>query len=162
MANFNLAVEKTIKREGGSQYHCVNGDKGGATKYGISQRSYPLIDIENLSEFDAKRIYKKDYWNQIRGDDISSQKIAESLFDFAVNAGVKTSVRLAQIALDVDQADGIMGKMTIDIINNEKEDDFLRDFSLAKIARYAAICNKDKSQSKFLLGWINRTLEVML
>jgi hypothetical protein len=34
-------------------------------------------------------------------------------------------------------------------------------FAIAKVARYASICNNDRSQNKFLLGWINRTLEVM-
>ena len=44
-------------------------------------------------------------------------------------------------------------------MNAVDEDLFLAKFALEKVSRYAAICNKDKTQVKFLLGWINRTLE---
>ena len=32
-------------------------------------------------------------------------------------------------------------------------------YALAKVSRYAEICNRDRTQSNFLLGWINRTLK---
>jgi len=35
---------------------------------------------------------------------------------------------------------------------------FVASYALAKIRRYSDICNRDRSQSKFLLGWINRSL----
>ena len=41
---------------------------------------------------------------------------------------------------------------------NENEKDFLMHFTLVKIGYYASLCNKDRTQSKFLLGWINRAL----
>jgi hypothetical protein len=43
-------------------------------------------------------------------------------------------------------------------VNGVDEQEFLSEFTLAKVARYAAICNRDRSQAKFLLGWINRSL----
>ena len=36
---------------------------------------------------------------------------------------------------------------------------FALKYALAKVSRYAEICNRDRTQSKFLLGWINRTLK---
>ena len=158
MANFNDAVGKTLTREGGSKFTDVPDDKGGATKYGISQHSYPSIDIRNLTEQQARDIYKRDYWDRVRGDDINSQMVAENIFDTAVNMGVRTTSRLVQITLDISPADGVIGNESLAKINNQNEETFIAYFTLAKIARYAKICMDDRAQSKFLLGWINRAL----
>ena len=158
MADFNKAIVTTLAREGGSKFTDDTNDRGGATKYGISQRSYPNIDIRNLSERDARTIYKRDYWDRLRGDEITSQVIAEQLFDTCVNIGVKTGSRLAQSVLGIQPADGVIGSASLASINKADPMMFVASFTLAKIARYAYICNRDKSQSKYLLGWINRTL----
>ncbi|TPW17315.1 MAG: hypothetical protein FD130_702, partial [Halothiobacillaceae bacterium] len=118
-------------------------------------------DIKNLTEQQAREIYKRDYWDRLHCDEINSQVIAEQLFDTAVNMGVRTAARLGQLALRIDPADGIIGGQSLAIINALSESNqslFLANFTLAKIARYAYICNKDRSQSKYLLGWINRAL----
>jgi lysozyme family protein len=158
MANFELAIVKTLVREGGAQFHDVPGDTGGATKFGISQKAYPTLDIRNLTEQQARDIYRKDYWEPVRGDDITSQLVAENIFDTAVNMGVRTASKLAQLSADAAPADGVIGSKSLAAINKMDEQLFLAAYSLTKIARYASICNKDRSQSKFLLGWINRTL----
>lgn len=36
---------------------------------------------------------------------------------------------------------------------------FISNYALAKVARYVQIVTKNPTQRKFLLGWINRTLE---
>lgn len=157
MANFELAVTKTLLREGGSKITRTSQDRGGVTKYGISQAAYPAVAIEKLTEEDAKKIYKTDYWDKLYGDSITNQAIAEDLFDTAVNMGVKGAAKLAQLAMDTT-ADGIVGPKTLGVLNEVDPAIFLPRFMLAKIARYAHICNSDPTQSKFLLGWINRTL----
>ncbi|MCS7317306.1 MAG: N-acetylmuramidase [Candidatus Dojkabacteria bacterium] len=156
MANFNFAIEKTLKWEGG--YVNDPKDPGGETKYGISKASYPSLDIANLSLTQAKDIYKKNYWDKIQGDKINSQKIAESIFDFAVNAGVSTSVKLTQQILNVN-IDGVLGNQTLNALNSFNQELFLLKFTLAKIQRYIQICNNRPSSIKFLFGWIRRTLE---
>ena len=158
MANFNNAIVITLAREGGSRFTDVANDKGGATKYGISQTAYPTIDIRNLTEQQARDIYKRDYWDRIRGDDIHSQLIAENIFDTAVNMGTRTACRLVQITLNIQPVDGVIGSESLAVINQQDEKIFIAHFTLAKIARYAKICMNDKTQSKFLLGWINRAL----
>lgn len=158
VASFNDAVRKTIVKEGGSRYTEIAGDSGGATKYGISQKAYPELDIKNLTEDRAKEIYRRDYWNRVRGDEIESQAIAESIFDAAVNMGVRTASKICQAAIGIEPADGVIGAKSLELINKQEEKSFIALFTLAKISRYAAICNKDRSQSKFLLGWINRSL----
>lgn len=168
MADFDLAIVKTLAREGGSKYTETPGDTGGATKYGISQRAYPQLNIKTLTEADAKAIYKRDYWDKIQGDSITNQHIAESIFDFAVNSGVSTSIKIAQKSVNrvlpaAIEVDGAMGKRTLAAINHcgeftNSRELFLSVFALEKIQRYADICNKNREQSKFLLGWVNRTL----
>ena len=67
---------------------------------------------------------------------------------------------MAQLAIGLTSPDGVIGLNTVARLNadNIKPEDFIASFTLLKIARYAHICNKDKSQSKFLLGWILRSL----
>lgn len=158
MANFNDAIVKTLAKEGGAKFTDIAGDRGGATKYGISQAAYPNVDIRNLTEQQARDIYKRDYWDRVRGDDLTSQLIAENLFDTAVNMGVRTASRLAQSMLNISPADGIIGSASLGVINKQDEKDFIIHFTLVKIGYYANLCNKDRTQSKFLLGWVNRAL----
>jgi lysozyme family protein len=158
MADFSLAIKKTLEKEGGSKITNDPIDRGGLTKYGISQRAYPSLNIAQLTESQADGIYKKDYWDPVRGDDIKNQIVAENIFDSAVNMGVKTASRLAQSCLEIEPADGNIGEQSLVKINSVTPEYFLLCYTLAKVARYASICNKDRSQSKFLLGWINRAL----
>ncbi len=158
MADFNQAIGKTLAHEGGAKFTDDPNDRGGATKYGISQRAYPDVDIRNLTEQQARDIYKRDYWDRIRGDEITSQAVAENIFDTAVNMGVRTASRLAQVALEIEPADGIIGSQSLKVINQADEALFIANFTIAKIARYAYICNRNKSQKKYLLGWLNRAL----
>ncbi|MBI5177906.1 MAG: N-acetylmuramidase [Nitrospinae bacterium] len=158
MADFNSAILKTLANEGGARFTDNPSDKGGATKYGISQRAYPKEDIKNLTEQRAREIYKTDYWDRIRGDEIKSQVIAENMFDTCVNMGTVTGGKLAQLALGIQPADGVIGGQSLTAINSVNEELFIAHYTIAKIARYAYICNNNKDQKQFLLGWINRAL----
>ena len=168
MTDFNPAFEKMIRNEGGYRLHRVAGDRGGETYAGIARRYHPEWtgwryiddgDMENPKLSEAVRdFYLSNFWRRIRGDRIKSQAVAETLFDFAVNAGVRTASKLAQLVVDA-VPDGIIGPVTIERINAHDEERFILKFALAKIARYAEICNRDRSQTKFLLGWINRTIK---
>jgi lysozyme family protein len=85
VASFNLAFPYLMNFE---DSHPVSGrvttDWGGLTKYGISQKAYPGLSIPSLTIADAEAIYLKDYW---RFNDVSSQVIANKLFQIAVNLG---------------------------------------------------------------------------
>jgi len=167
MADFEIAFNRTMKSEGGYVLHTVPGDRGGMTYAGISRKYNPDWDgwacidsgeYESPELMDSVRSFYYDwYWRRIGGSDIDSQPIANVLFDFSVNSGVRTAVRLAQQVLGVP-ADGVIGSQTIGAINSVDSDGFVSHYALAKVARYAAIVNRDRSQNKFLLGWVNRTL----
>ncbi len=156
MANFDEAIEITLKHEGG--YVNDPSDNGGETNFGISSRAYPNIDIKNLTEDEAKTIYKQDYWDKLKADEIESQNVASALFDTAVNMGVRTASKMIQSCLDT-QTDGYIGANSLKAINATNEELLLLRFKLAKIARYAYITEKRPANKKYLLGWINRTLK---
>lgn len=167
MADFKLSYEKMIRNEGGYQLHKVAGDNGGLTYAGISEKFHPqwqgwTLLKRNPQDPDLTQLvadfYRKNYWQPLHGDSITSQPIAESLFDFGVNAGLRTAVKLAQVVVNTTP-DGINGPNTIDKLNSCDEALFISNYALAKIARYANIVTNNASQNKFLLGWINRTLE---
>ena len=77
---------RLMKYEGG--YVNDPDDPGGETKFGISKRAYPQLDIKNLTEADAMEIFYRDYYLPLNIPDIDDEKTAWQLFDFGVNAGV--------------------------------------------------------------------------
>lgn len=162
MADFDEAIRTTLAHEGGGRHTNDPHDRGGETKYGISRRAYPNLDIANLSEQQARDIYRRDYWERVGGDRIHSQAVASLLLDAAVNMGVRTASRLAQVALAVTPADGIIGTATLTAINARCQGDgeglFVARYTILRIARHADICNRDRGQARFLLGWVNRAL----
>jgi lysozyme family protein len=168
MADFLPAFEKMIIAEGGYRLHDVALDRGGRTFAGIASRyhpDWPGWEYVNRGQFDDPKLtqlvrdfYHENFWAPIHGDELLEQRTAESLFDFAVNAGVRSAVKLAQGVAGARQ-DGIFGSKTLLAVNALREDEFLLKFSMAKVAKYAEICNRDRTQCKFLLGWINRTLD---
>lgn len=130
----------------------VKNDNGGLTKFGISQRSYPDLDIKNLSLDSAINIYKRDYWDKIKGDKIKRFTIAFAIFDKAVNSGVETSVIQAQRVLSV-KVDGKVGPDTLNALNSVLERDFLSRFLTVSIDAYAKIIANNPTQEKFKDGW---------
>ena len=166
MANFLTAFEKTIADEGGYKLTNIPGDRGGMTYAGIARKPNPqwagweLIDQQDFGSATelVRSFYKSNFWDRIRGDEIANQAIAETIFNFSVNTGVGVASKLAQLIVGVTP-DGAIGAKTVERLNICTAEKFLPAYALAKISRYAQICNKDRAQSKFLLGWINRTLQ---
>lgn len=169
MADFAKAFDNMIKNEGGFTLHTTPGDRGGMTYAGITHKYHPnwegwrvlerSPDSPELTNM-VRGFYKAHYWNKINGDNINDQSVAESIFGSAVNFGVKTASKLVQLIIGA-APDGIIGSVSTKKINEAQIDLFHAQFGIAKIARYVAIVNKDRSQSKFLLGWINRALREM-
>ena len=90
-------------------------DSGGITKYGISKKAYPNLDIPSLTLWQAQDIYRRDYWERCKCDYIPDA-LSVAVFDFAVNSGIKTAIKKLQIALGVT-ADGIIGNQTVGVCN---------------------------------------------
>lgn len=158
ITNFDYSMRNLLVDEGG--YVNDPNDAGGETKYGISKRAYPNEDIKNLTEARAKEIYRKDYWNKFGGDAIISPEKASAIFSTCVNFGVYGGIKIVQKAIDDITCDGIVGSHTIRRVNDMDPDKFLALLSLSMLSKYASICRKNRSQIKFLLGWVNRALRI--
>ena len=164
MADFLPAFEVMIKNEGGYVLHDVPGDRGGMTYAGIARNmnpqwpGWPLIDAkQDVPAQMVRDFYKANFWDNIRGDELQHQAIAQTIFDFHVNTGRPARV-LAQLVVGATP-DGSFGPRTVAALNAYDPEKFVMAYALAKIARYRDIVTRDRTQIKFLLGWINRTLK---
>jgi lysozyme family protein len=111
---FDQAFQKLIGHEGGFVDH--PSDPGGATKYGISKRSYPGEDIPGLTLDRAKTIYRRDFWGPA-GCETVPVAVRFDLFDMAVNSGVRAAVRMLQRAVS-EQDDGVLGPRTLQSVQS--------------------------------------------
>jgi lysozyme family protein len=107
--NFDRAFEVVVGHEGG--YVNDPRDPGGETKFGISKRAYPEIDISAITLEEAKAIYLRDYWQRMRCDEMP-EVIRYPLFDAAVNSGVGKAAKWLQTVLNVTP-DGVIGAVTV-------------------------------------------------
>jgi lysozyme family protein len=174
MADFKQALQLVLENEGG--YVKDPNDPGGETYKGVARNmnsnwaGWTLIDLQkrqpnfpaNLANnadlnSEIEQFYKVNYWDTVKGDDISDQRVANSIFDFGVNAGVGTSTILAQKVTDSDE-DGVMSTNSLAAINAMNAEQFLAYFTLAKIARYIKIIKSRPSSQKYFYGWIRRAL----
>jgi lysozyme family protein len=120
--NFNKALELVLKHEGGYVDHPQ--DPGGATNYGITKKVYETYlgrsctkqEIKDMPLDAVAEIYKRKYWDKIRGDDLPNG-LDWCIFDFAVNAGVSRAARTLQGFL-ATAIDGIIGSGTLEAIDN--------------------------------------------
>ena len=109
----NTVLDMIIKHEGGYVNHPE--DPGGETKYGISKRAYPDVEIDKLSESDAKAIYKEDYWNRIKGDDLPIS-VACVVMDYGVNSGISRESKALQGVCGITNGDGVIGPHTLSAV----------------------------------------------
>lgn len=86
-------------------------DSGGKTKYGISQRAYPNLNIALLTLDQAVQIYYRDYWLKVKGDSLPVP-LDLYMLDAAVNQGPTAAIEMAQVCAKV-AADGILGYNTL-------------------------------------------------
>lgn len=129
-------------------------DPGGATKFGIDQRSHPTVNIAELTREDAKNIYLQEF-----GASFAS-KLPPSFcwlaFDATVNCGESRSVRFFQRALYVTE-DGKWGVKSLSAFERLKNDNALSGRVLTARNDYHHSIAKGRL-AKFLRGWLNRTL----
>jgi lysozyme family protein len=150
MKQFNDYLKVILKHEGG--YVNNSSDPGGETNYGISKRSYPGLDIKNITTEDASNIYYNDYWVKLNIDKISNEDLKLHIFDMSVNAGIKVAVKLLQSIVKTTQ-DGIVGSITLSKVNNE---DLVDKYKESRINYYNNLVDKNPKLSIFLKGWISR------
>jgi lysozyme family protein len=118
--NFRKAMKPLLAHEGGFSNH--PRDRGGATMKGVIQRVYDGYrrgrslepqSVQLISDAELMDIYKRDYWDKVRGDDLPAG-VDYCVFDGAVNSGPGQAAKWLQRALRMPQIDGNVGDATID------------------------------------------------
>ena len=169
MADFLPAFEQMIQDEGGYTLHTIPGDRGGQTYAGIARNFNPYWEgwefVDRRETPPTPMVhnwYHANYWIPIAGDHLTHQAVASSIFNFAVNSSAPgrptVAVKLAQLVAGATP-DGSLGPRSVAALNAMDPEKFVMAYALAKIARYRDIVTRDRTQIKFLLGWINRTLK---
>lgn len=115
----------------GREYENDKDDPGGATRYGIDQRSHPNVDIKNLTEDKATEIYWSEWLRD--GCDHLPSPLDWLYFDAAVNCGIGR----AQSFLNDSGRDP------------KKYQDARRGF-------YNRLAEQKPTLKKFLKGWLAR------
>jgi len=126
---FRKALTFTLKWEGG--YVNDPDDPGGETKWGISKRAYPNLDIKNLTDDVAANIYYTDYWIKA-GCGNMPWPYSGAVFDTAVNCGVGRTVGWVKDSSDVSA-----------FIERRKQ-------------HYIQLVNKNDRMFKYFKGWMKR------
>lgn len=148
MDNFDICIAPVLRSEGGISNHPL--DKGALTRFGISQRSYPKLDIAALTVEQAKALYRRDYWDANKCDQYPLP-VAFEFFDCAVNCGASTATRILQRALNVAD-DGIIGPVTLAKLKAADAQKVAKCMLAYRIKFYTKLSN----WPTFGAGWVNR------
>jgi len=126
MSKFDEIIEMVLEHEGGYVNH--SSDPGGETIYGISKRAYPDLDIKNLTVAEAKEIYRNDYWNRIKGEELPVG-VACVVLDYSVNSGTSRASKALQSVCGIANGDGIIGPASLNsvwtTVKNTSEQDVI-------------------------------------
>lgn len=156
------ALRQTLNYEGGYVHHPA--DAGGATNYGITQRTYDayrktvgreIRSVESIDDNEVSAIYHDNYW-QPCGCDSLPAPLAAVVFDMAVHSGPWNAKLTLQRALGV-RADGVIGEVTIR--SAKATHGAVLRFLKGRAGVLAEIIQTKPSQSVFLHGWMSRILD---
>lgn len=154
--DFNRAIAFTLGAEGGLADHA--SDRGGRTRFGISSRSHPDVDVDSLTLDQARELYRDRYWRSIRGDDLP-WPLALVVFDHAVHASPPSAVRALQLRAGA-VVDGIIGPKTLAAVGRRPVAALSRELLHARATALTAQIRSDPSQLDFLGGWWSRLIDL--
>lgn len=181
MKNIETELDILIDKEGG--YSNDPTDAGGKTNFGITEfvaRAFGYMgDMKDLPKSIAKEIYKLRYWSQPKFDQVylMNPDIAFELFDTGVNTGQSTASKFLQRSLNTLNldgtlfpdmiVDGVIGQMTLralqiflDKRGKEGSITLLKMLNSLQTVRYMEISEANKSQEKYVYGWVTNRVEI--
>jgi lysozyme family protein len=171
MASFDAFFPTLLKHEGGFVNDPV--DPGGATNKGVTMGTFKecaqkylgiaptLENLKGLTDAQAGKIYKALYWDQVRGDEIALQELANIVFDFQVNAGDNASRLLQRVINDLGpnpplKVDGEIGAVTMGALKAIDSKVVYRLYKQGRIEYYRDLVERRPPLGKFLNGWLKR------
>lgn len=147
-----------LKWEGG---YGTDGMDGGCTNKGVTLNTYRAFygknktcnDLKKITDEQWFEIFRKGFYDRVKGDEIVNDSICLLVVDWAYNSGVKTAIRQVQKAFKL-KADGIIGPKTLGALNDGEPNDV---FELLWLQRYVYYCSIGVGKkAKYLKGWLNR------
>lgn len=158
---YSQCIPLVLKHEGGYVNHPA--DPGGATNKGVTQKTYdgwrdkqglPRQSVRNIADDEVQAIYRRDYWDAIKGDDLPSG-VDYAVFDFAVNSGINRASRYLQDVVRV-AADGRIGPATLAAVRAMDARDVVNRLCDARMAFLRGL----NTFPTFGKGWTARVDEV--
>lgn len=170
-------ITALIAREGGSKFTDNPNDRGGKTRWGVTEqvaRAYGYTgDMRELSRELAHDIYLERYWTGPHFDLVAARsgRLAEELLDTGVNMGPQVAARFLQRALNVLNrgataypdviVDGQIGRMTLFALDKFLEARggpglvvLLRMLNGQQAVRYIEIAESRPQNEEFEFGWL--------
>ena len=153
--NFDECLKMLLHHEGGYVNHPK--DPGGETNLGVTKRVYEkwggTKDMKDLTVEDVAPIYKKEYWDKCRCDDLESG-VDWAVFDWAVNSGTGRAAKAIQKICGAAQ-DGAIGPKTLALINKQNTEYVVEEFGKIRQDFYESL----KTFDTFGKGWTRRNKE---
>lgn len=168
MADHRLAFQKTVRWEGGFQNMAADtanycdgkliGTNHGVSAIGYKQafgRCPTVAEMKALTIQQAADVFKVQYWDAVKGDQIKNQSIAELVADWAWGSGPTTAIRLVQRTLGLT-ADGVIGSQTLAALNGRNSAAIFAKLHAAREQHFRSIAAASPAKAQFLKGWLNR------
>ncbi|GAB6138000.1 glycoside hydrolase family 108 protein [Halanaerobaculum tunisiense] len=163
---FKKILQEVLEYEGG--YTEDEDDSGGPTKFGVTEstarRSDYEGDLKELTKKEATEIYYENYWANLKYNQIEDDRVALEVLDQAINFGPQTANRHLQRAYNLLKeeeiaVDGVVGPVTLEAVNNcSYKSELIKLLNILQGVKYIRIVEQDKSQKKFIRGWLKRVL----
>tara|TARA_E500000318_G_scaffold91023_1_gene89148 strand:+ start:84 stop:593 length:510 start_codon:yes stop_codon:yes gene_type:complete len=153
--NFDECLKMLLHHEGGYVNHPK--DPGGETNLGVTKRVYEkwggTKDMKDLTVEDVAPIYKKNYWDKCKCNDLASG-LDWAVFDWAVNSGTGRSAKAVQKICGAAQ-DGAIGPKTLTLVNGQDTQYMVEEFGKIRQNFYESL----STFNTFGKGWTRRNTE---
>jgi len=159
--SFERALTFVLSHEGGYSDHIR--DPGGATNFGITQKTLSKWrgkninrhDVRTLTRQEASDIYHDQYWLRCKCDQLPPA-LAFFMFDAAVNQGVGRAIKTLQKSINT-KADGVIGPVTLKAVHARDVRRLVIEFAARRMRHYGVL----SIFSIFGLGWSRRLMEAL-
>ena len=153
--NFDKCLEMLLHHEGGYVWH--EEDPGGETNLGVTKKVYQdwggTKEMIDLTVEDVAPIYKKNYWDRCKCDELSSG-LDWAVFDWAVNSGTRRVSKALQKACGAER-DGVIGNKTLSLANGQDVKYMIEEISVIRQSFYESL----RTFKTFGRGWTRRNKE---
>ena len=153
--NFDKCLEMLLHHEGGYVWH--EEDPGGETNLGVTKKVYQdwggTKDMIDLTVEDVAPIYKKNYWDRCKCDELSSG-LDWAVFDWAVNSGTRRVSKALQKACGAER-DGVIGNKTLSLANGQNVKYMIEEIGVIRQSFYESL----RTFKTFGRGWTRRNKE---